>query len=229
MQESNSVNSKSPNEKFRDLIYPNDDALINEFTLFLSMMTDEVFNAIRRQCRQEGKPFINPEYYFLFLLGMERLRKTNSDYVFKQLTRAIDRGDLLLPTAIARNLKIEYEDKIHSLRKVALRRKEERSLPEINVNDLIQAEIIVARILSDRAVNELVPQQVAELVHSKTLLRELVDKAHFEALPMIEIVAKPVIVAGDHVLDLSFSKLGITRTILTFSSFIKQPKQAILH
>jgi len=126
-------------------IYPFDSLLIEQYGTFCSLLTDELFDRLRTRCKSESAPWINPEYYFgIYNLGLARLKHTTPEFVLEQCRAAKDQNDLMVAPSIARNLMIEYQNKLTGLRRIQGSKPNNPDLVDVGSSDLEVAESAMA-------------------------------------------------------------------------------------
>ncbi len=171
-----------------------------------ALLSEELEERVRARCLQENKPFILPSYYYpIFLLGWMRTSETTADSAVQQCENSKEPENLIVTFSVYKSLLQEYGTKLLALRKIWMRRKEARSLPKVDEQELKDAEKAY-----DDFTKAFPPEHLMNCPNAAEQRRMLADWVLLlrdKVWKKIETAAIPVRQAGGEVMKITYEEI----------------------
>ena len=188
-------------------VYPMDRHLIEQTMRMYQLLRNEAIDRVKGRCKAEGKPFINPQYYYpIFVEGWTRTSESTADSVIEQCMRSGEPENKIVAFSIYKNLLDEYENKILALGKILMRRNEGNfELPIVDEDHLKDAENSLDAFRQQHPLEQIA--QCSNADEQRTLLRQWVEDLRKEVWAKIEKAAIYVRNAGNAVMKIVYESL----------------------
>jgi len=179
-----------------------------------ALLTDAVLEYVKAHCKEVGKPFVDPVYYYIFMQEWARMNKETAESVVKQCEGAKDPENMAVASSVYENILQDYADKMTQLHAIHTQSQAAggEALPRLDESALQEADLALADFITAYPLKEFT-EKCSTAEQQRLLLSQNIGILKRHVWPRIEAAAHPLRQAGTYVLKVvsdEIKKKGIS-------------------
>lgn len=166
-----------------------------------TFLTDALLAYVKTRCKEVGRPFVDPVYYYIFMQEWARMNKETAESVVKQCEEAQEPENMAVASSVYESILRRYADKVTQLHAIFSQSQAPggETLPRLDEALLQEADLALADFITAYPLNEFA-EKCATAEQQRLLLSQNIGILKRHVWPRIEAAAHPLRQAGTYVL-----------------------------